>query len=143
MAKKITKEGIKNWFRNNWAYVVAGEAVIATVVLAIVSGKTNDSGVIDPYVIDRAKDDWMDEFESQMIMGTTGKRMTVKQALALGCLECDAIDYLRDKGILTKEMEIDIVEQFEKDDPYSMSVLDTIEGFWSYSEDNSAEGQVS
>lgn len=122
MAKKITKEGIKNWFRNNWAYVVAGEAVIATIVLAVLSGKTNDSGVIDPYVIDRAKDDWMDELYTGARWN--GKELTVRQIICDDHLNCCIIDAARENGVLTSEITDPVVTKFVEEWPESAKALE-------------------
>ena len=102
MKEKIEKA--KAWFKKNWVYVTAGAATAGVIVVAVVKG-LSDGGVIDPIIIDKAKEDWMDQLKTYEQYSSKGKLMTVREA-------CAALDYnelvhsyLKENGTLTKEME--------------------------------------
>ena len=135
MMKKITKEAAKAWLKENWAYLAAGGAFVGTVVVAVVCALNKTDDMIDPFVIDRAKDDWMDQLNSFHRMQSTGKLLTVHEALECSCLDQYIKDSLRDRGVLTDQLEADICDKFCEEFPEKAAVLDGIEGFWHYQED--------
>jgi len=145
MAKKITKESVKSWFKRNWEYVLAGGTLIGIGIgSAVAVGIANKSnGMIDPITIDRAKDDWMDQLDSFHVMKNTGRRLTVLEALECSCLDQYIKDNLKERGILTDNLEGDIVKNFCEEFPEKAAVLDKIEGFWHYIENEDAENQAS
>ena len=132
MAKKITKESVKAWLKENWAYLAAGGAFIGTVIIAAVCAMNNEDTVIDPYVIDRAKDDWMDKLMTDHRMKKTGEYLTVRQALECSCLDQYIKEDLNHRGILTQELEAEICDRFCEEWPEKAAVLDGVEGFWHY-----------
>lgn len=102
MKEKIEKA--KAWFKKNWVYVTAGAATAGVIVVAVVKG-LSDGGVIDPIVIDKAKEDWMDQLKTYEQYTDKGKLMTVREACA--ALDyCELVhSYLKENGTLTKEIE--------------------------------------
>lgn len=135
MAKKITKESVKAWLKENWGYLVAGGALVGTAIVAAVCALNKTDDVIDPFVIDRANADWMDQLDSFHRMESTGKYLTVREALECSCLDQYIKDSMKDRGLLTPALEADICDDFCEKFPERAAVLDGIEGFWHYQED--------
>jgi len=144
MAKKITKESVKSWFKRNWEYVLAGGTLIGIGIgSAVAVGIANKSnGMIDPITIDRAKDDWMDQLNTHCAT-INGKPLTVRQAGAVSHLEQYTIDTLNELGILTENHKTYIADKFCEEFPRDEAVLNKIEGFWKYIENEDAENQAS
>ncbi len=136
------KEKIKAWMKENWMYVAGGAATVAAVGLAVWKGLKTDNSVIDPIVIDKGKDDWMDQLTTYSAV--KGKRLTVRETDAI--LEYDELEraLLKEKGILTYGIEADICDELLKnpDNEYMFSVLNKLEGFWTYVDEdgNKVEG---
>ena len=74
--KEETKTKVKSWFKKNWAYVVIGAVAVGTVVVSVMSNDSSDETPVDPYVIDRSKDDWMDILKVPYL----DSKITVRQA---------------------------------------------------------------
>ena len=128
MKEKIVKA--KAWFKRNWVYVAAGATTAGVIALAIVKGMKPDSDVIDPVVIDRGKDDWMDELEAPF--ACKGRQFTVREAFAAALLNEYERQQLKEEGIFTGAHEADLVDKFVEEYPEQTAILDQIEGFWSW-----------
>lgn len=114
MKEKIEK--VKGWFKENWMYVAGGAATASVIALAIVKGIKPDDCVIDPIVIDRGKEDWMDQLFTYEKYSCNDRFMTAREACAALDWNELARSYLIDKGILTKEVEKDIYNVIKADD---------------------------
>lgn len=127
----VDKEKVKAWFKKNWVYVaygVGGAATIAAVVVGISTGLAQDKSVGDLLVIDKSKDDWLDQLTTPAIF--KGKHMTVRQADSAFHLESFQNSRLREQGIFTDKMDADLVDEFCKRFPYDCKVLETLEGYF-------------
>lgn len=122
------KEKMKAWFKKNWMYVTIGAASAGAIALAIINGLKEDTS-IDPIVIDKSTGEWMNKLT---IPGGEfkGKELTVLEAVCIGQLDSYIRDKMRSDGILTDEMEADIVDGFVEQYPVMTKVLDSIDGFW-------------
>lgn len=128
MKEKIVKA--KAWFKKNWVYVAAGATTAGVIALAIVKGIKPDSDVIDPLVIDRGKDDWMDELKAPFVY--KDRQFTVREAFAAALLDEYERSQLKQEGIFTDAHEANLVDKFVKEYPEQTAVLDQIEGFWTW-----------
>lgn len=126
------KEKVKAWMKENWMYVAGGAATVTAVGLAIWKGLKTDNSVIDPMVIDKGKDDWMDQLETYCEL--KDKPLTVRETGAVLGYDEMARGILMSKGILTKDIEVSIYDEIKAnpDNEYLFSVLDKIEGFWEH-----------
>lgn len=128
MKEKIEKA--KTWFKKNWVYVTAGATTAGVIALAIVKGMKSDGDVIDPLVIDRGKDDWMDELKAPFVY--KDRQFTVREAFAAALLDEYERRQLKQEGIFTDAHEADLVDKFVEEYPEQTAVLDQIEGFWTW-----------
>lgn len=119
----------KNWLKENGLYVLGGLATAGVMVAAVIKGLKPDYTVIDPYVIDRGKDDWMDELKTDRWIHD--KELTIREALAVGDY------YVYTVKQLSPDIDdvIDINKGFLKvENPKDIEVLNSIEGPWKYTE---------
>ena len=117
----------KNWLKENGLYVLGGLATAGVMVAAVIKGLKPDDTVIDPYVIDRGKDDWMDELKTDRWI--LGKELTIREALAVGDY------YVYTVKQLSPDIDdvVDINKGFLKvENPKDIEVLNSIEGPWKY-----------
>ena len=126
--KTNMKEKMKTWFKKNWMYVTIGAASAGAIALAIINGFKEDAS-IDPIVIDKSTDEWMYKLTIPG-MNFKGKELTVMEGLCVGELNDYIRDRMRNSGLLTDEMEADIVDDFVEQYPGATKVLDSIDGFW-------------
>ena len=129
MKEKIKK--VKGWFKENWIYVAGGAATVGVIALAIVKGMKPDNDAIDPFVIDRSKDDWMDQLKAPFAL-EGGRQFTVRESFAADLLDEFQRDQLKKQGILTDELEAELVDKFVEEYPEATAILDQIEGFWNW-----------
>lgn len=66
--------------------------------------------------------------------GPDSKELTVKEALCLGILDGVIYDKMKGRGLLTEDLEEELIQEFSKEHSGACNVLDNIEGFWKYSE---------
>ena len=125
---KEKMEKVKSWFKENWMYVAGGATVAGAVALAIVKGIEQDDSVIEPIVIDIGTDDWKDKLMSGAYCGDYP--LTVRQRIAIGDIDSYSWDYLKKHGIVTREIDQKISDDFKNDYPEIIKILNTIDGFW-------------
>ena len=130
MKEKLAK--VKSWAKENWMYVAGGAATVTAVGLAIWKGLKTDNSVIDPMVIDKGKNEWMDQLKTYS--SVNGNYLTVRETDAVLGYDILERNLLKEKGILTDNVEMDICDEIKAnpDSEYLFSVLDKIEGFWIY-----------
>lgn len=123
------KEKIKLWWKKNWKYVAGGAAVAAafgTVIYAIVNGE--DSDVIDPIVIDKGTDDWMNTLTVPYTYNDAN--MTINQLAAVAAIDNNMHRVLVEEGILTADLEAKINDAWCNKFPKLAKYLDEIPNFW-------------
>ena len=128
MKEKIEK--VKSWFKENWIYAASGAATAGVIALAIIQGNKKGDAMIDPFVIDKATTDWMD----QLTTGATckGKDLTVRELISVGRLDAYTLEQLEKRGIYTPELACEMGTNFAKEYPATTAVLDQIDGFWKF-----------
>lgn len=126
---------IKEWLKENWLYVAGGVATAGVIAVAVIKGlKPGDSNLL---TIDTSKDDWMDSKELHTwwyVNGPDSKELTVKEALCLGIFDGVMYDKMKDRGLLTEDLEEELIQEFSKEHSGVYNVLDNIEGLWEYTE---------
>lgn len=120
----------KNWLKENWLYVAGGVATAGVIAAAVIKGlKPGDSNLL---TIDTSKDDWMDLKELDTGWRVKGNPLTVRQTLACAALDDYIYEQMKDKGLLTTNIEADICDKFAEEYSETTKILDTIEGIWKY-----------
>lgn len=121
---------IKEWLKENWLYVAGGVATAGVIAVAVIKGlKPGDSNLL---TIDTSKDDWMDSKELDTGWRVKGNPLTVRQTLACAALDDYIYEQMKDKGLLTTNIEADICDKFCEENSGTSEILDTIDGFWKY-----------
>lgn len=127
----------KNWLKENWLYVAGGVATAGVIAAAVIKGLKPGDSNSNLLTIDTSKDDWMDSKELHTwwyVNGPDSKELTVKEALCLGILDGVIYDKMKGRGLLTEDLEEELIQEFSKEHSGACNVLDNIEGFWKYSE---------
>lgn len=121
---------IKEWLKENWLYVAGGVATAGVIAVAVIKGlKPGDSNLL---TIDTSKDDWMDSKELDTGWRVKGNPLTVRQTLACAALDDYIYEQMKDKGLLTTNIEADICDKFCEENSGTSEILDTIDGIWKY-----------
>lgn len=128
---KEKMEKIKVWMKENWMYVVGGTATLSVIVLAVWKGSKTDISVVKPFVIDKSKDEWMDQLNVKAKFN--GQPLTVREMEAIAVFDEWHRSLMKEEGFLSDKIDADITDKIEAnpDSAYIISVLDGIEGFWS------------
>lgn len=122
----------KKWFKGNWLYVAGGATTIGTIAMAVIKGLKPDDSNSNLLTIDTSKGDWMDSKELHTLWyvdGPDGKELTVKEALCLGIRNGVIYDKMKKRGLLTEDLEEELIQEFSKEYNNVCNVLDNIEGF--------------
>lgn len=127
----------KNWMKENRLYVLGGLATAGVMAAAVIKGLKPDDSNSNLLTIDTSKDDWMNSKELHTwwyVNGPDSKELTVKEALCLGILDGVVYDKMKKRGLLTEDLEEELIQEFSKEHSGVYNVLDNIEGLWEYTE---------
>lgn len=125
----------KNWMKENGLYVLGGLATAGVMAAAVIKGLKPGDSNSNLLTIDTSKDDWMNSKELHTwwyVNGPDSKELTVKEALCLGILDGDIYYKMKDRGLLTEDLEEELIQEFSKEHSGVYNVLDNIEGLWEY-----------
>lgn len=122
----------KNWMKENGLYVLGGLATAGVMAAAVIKGLKPGDSNSNLLTIDTSKDDWMDSKELITGWRVKGNPITVRQTLACAALDNYIYDQMKDKGLLTTNIEADICDKFAEEHSETTKILDTIEGIWKY-----------
>lgn len=127
----------KNWVKENGLYVLGGLATAGVMAAAVIKGLKPGDSNSNLLTIDTSKDDWMNSKELHTwwyVNGPDSKELTVKEALCLGIFDGVIYDKMKDRGLLTEDLEEELIQEFSKEHSGVYNVLDNIEGLWEYTE---------
>lgn len=122
----------KNWLKENWLYVAGGVATAGVIAAAVIKGLKPGDSNSNLLTIDTSKDDWMDSKELVTGWRVKGNPLTVRQSLACAALDNYIYEQMKDKGLLTTNIEADICDKFCEEYSGTSEILDTIDGIWKY-----------
>lgn len=109
------RRSVKLWLKENWVWVVSGISVVALTVFASKNGGTvEEETIIEPFVIDKRGDKWMDV----LTVPFDTYRVTVREATNLADYYHKLVQWAYDHdSSITEEIEANFSHEYETDNP--------------------------